>query len=1658
VFVQQPSTPAIVNNAITPNQPVVEIRDSYGNTTEDNFEITLQDTSDDIGTPTDALNGRLYIAGADHSILPSMNAVDGIAAFDKVTYEITQNNINSDQIYIYADTTAAGIADKYSDQVVFSTSQTSTVDIPGSQISNFDLNPIDDNQGAAFEVLKFIVTDHGVDSTSTFIDGISLIVTGPEVGNDIAWAELKDGVDQHVAYHSSITGTAGTGEIRFGLSVSDNDGDDALDEVLDTDDEEYTVWIHMKTDQPLDAVEFDKYIFSIDEDSILTDGGNCSEMDSADAPVGGVEGQIKICPNTPADQYLKITDTNTPANSTISIGAGEDVPIRLRITDQNHNIDTDDVLPNHQVLFAGLSDAYINGSSITNNVLVTFASGVSITSLDLSVDTMVVKGQLTVTDSGISNYHPLTVTVGAGGIHHFEVTGLLADCPAGVEQSVTVEAQDIFNNTIADYTDQITFSSNADSYSVPGNYTFGGEGVDDGIHTFNVPGDMVILKTIAGNNYYVRVEQVGDPTKSGQQSTNLIPGPLGSFGVIGLTQPDCPAGVVQTVTVTAYDIETNVKTNYTGTIQFSSNAAASDLPGDYAFDGTEAGVYADSVTLRNDAGNSYYVRVEDASDGTKNGQQSTDLIPGAADKLVFNNDVDNKWHDGTPDQWAVSTNLVPNPIVEVRDICDNLINTDNSTVVDLKLSLSDTMLQDETVNLSADSLSLTVNGGKAEFNNVNSTVEYGSGVYLYGQSATVSNDGASDKITFLIDGSTLVNASGSAVTSPVFINTLNHAAMVPVLRFEVEDVGDDTLDTLIDSISVQVSGADVIADIDDAEIEVRDSADNLVGIYPYSSITGTTIAFGQSSILGSADLVKVDNNDFLKFEVRISIDDDELVASDNQGYSFDVIESNISVDTQVGPMSSTRMEQDIEPAATASVVSTVDAIINVDATYLKIEGQASVNAGDSNSLTISYCDAQDNVDLDHDYPSPTGRALHFKGLNSSPDAQSPTINTSPIDPAADVNIDFNQGVAAGVTSVAVEAIASDDLDDNDIALPALTGSLALAVSPDTIDYFELNDPGDIAAGETATYTVTRKDQFGNEVIAGSQDVDLSSDSGGANVAFSPSDQITIPDTSSSQNFGYYDDLAGNYIITASDAGVTGTDSIAVNHAAPDKLVFTQTFISSLNINSNLSPDPVQIEIRDPYENVIDDDNSSSLRLHLSFDNVDPLLPGDEAPGLSVDGGSGNPEIVSAGLVEFNQVQCSQEQTVYLYVEEDGGGTLTPAYSSGAISFEAAATSTVDPVGLPVTDFNLNPLLDEYNERFAVLKFKINDYGQDGVSTKIDQIVIRVGGSAGNAGADIAWAELYDETNGAQRDTATGADITNSTIRFSDPDLAEVTDGNSIDYTINIYMSVPLTAADNLDYTFDIREDDITVDSGITSRMIIIPTDDVATVSATIDVDVSELEFISIIPATATMNNDIVHPLEVEAVDANGNRDLDYNSNITLEARNSGDTAPANGTLSADEPLTQAASSGFVAWSHTKHGQVETIRLKLTSGGLSPEISNDIQIQAAGTSTVNDDNLSVPLTLPISIDPVANEITALEVLKFEVNDLGGDIAPTRIDQIFVQIVNGSSASSDISAAVLNDGVNNHNATNIEDNQITFGSGVNSNNNGDLFEVTESVTVN
>jgi hypothetical protein len=187
---------------------------------------------------------------------------------------------------------------------------------------------------------------------------------------------------------------------------------------------------------------------------------------------------------------------------------------------------------------------------------------------------------VTATDAGnsINGVSP-GITVNPGATAHFKVQPSLLAVVAGNALSVTVTAQDAYNNTTTAYLGTVHFTSGDNQALLPADYTF--IGGDAGVHTFS-GGSAVTLKT-AGQRT-VNVNDTGSTSIVGVSSLITVNNAAASKYSM-TSPPTATAGVLFTVRLVAQDQFNNTAKDYTGTVHFTTSdvAAGVILPGDYTY-------------------------------------------------------------------------------------------------------------------------------------------------------------------------------------------------------------------------------------------------------------------------------------------------------------------------------------------------------------------------------------------------------------------------------------------------------------------------------------------------------------------------------------------------------------------------------------------------------------------------------------------------------------------------------------------------------------------------------------------------------------------------------------------------------------------------------------------------------------------------------------------------------------------------------------------------------------------------------------------------------------------------------------------------------------------------------------------------------------------
>ncbi len=329
---------------------------------------------------------------------------------------------------------------------------------------------------------------------------------------------------------------------------------------------------------------------------------------TATATVGGYTGsQTSITVNAGSVSKLAVTGITTPTT------AG---------TARNVTVTAQDPYDNTVTSYAGTVAFTSTDAQATLPSNYTFVGGDNGTHTFSGGVTLKTAGTQSVTASDIANGATSgtqsNIVVNTDAMSKFAVTGITTPTTAGTARSVTVTAQDPYDNTVTSYTGTITFASTDAQATLPSDYTF--VGGDNGTHTFT---NGVTLKT-AGTRSVTATASVGGYTGS-QTGISVTPAATTLLTVTGISSPTV-AGTAQTVTVTAKDNYSNTTTGYTGTVAFTSSDGQATLPSNYTFVGGDNGVHAftSGVTLKTVGTHS--VTATDTVTGSITGTQSSILV------------------------------------------------------------------------------------------------------------------------------------------------------------------------------------------------------------------------------------------------------------------------------------------------------------------------------------------------------------------------------------------------------------------------------------------------------------------------------------------------------------------------------------------------------------------------------------------------------------------------------------------------------------------------------------------------------------------------------------------------------------------------------------------------------------------------------------------------------------------------------------------------------------------------------------------------------------------------------------------------------------------------------------------------------------------------
>ncbi len=252
--------------------------------------------------------------------------------------------------------------------------------------------------------------------------------------------------------------------------------------------------------------------------------------------------------------------------------------------------------------------------------------------------------------------------------------------------------------------------------------------------------------------------------------------------------------------------------------------------------------------------------------------------------------------------------------------------------------------------------------------------------------------------------------------------------------------------------------------------------------------------------------------------------------------------------------------------------------------------------------------------------------------------------------------------------------------------PAAAQQLAFTSAPQTLT-------AGVASG---TITVKLEDVFGNVAnAANALTITLSTTS--STGTFTPISPLTLPAGADSVDFQYTDTIAGTATLTAASSGLaSATQPVAVNPAAPDRLVFTT---APQTLTAGVASGTITVALRDAFGNQASANDGLSVNLTTTsaagtFTPVSPLtIPagGSSASFQYTDGSAGAPTLTAAvanlasATQQFTVNPIAASRLAFTTTQQ----TLTAGIASGTITvaLEDAAgdpTSTTSTVTVSLT--------------------------------------------------------------------------------------------------------------------------------------------------------------------------------------------------------------------------------------------------------------------------------------------------------------------------------------------------------------------------------------
>ncbi len=792
-------------------------------------------------------------------------------------------------------------------------------------------------------------------------------------------------------------------------------------------------------------------------------------------------------------------NVTAPANAT----AGSAFSFTVTALDPFNNTDTDYTGTVHFTSSDG--QAVLPADSTLTNGVGTFNA----TLKTAGSQTLTATDTVTSTITGTS----AAVTVSAAAATHFSVSAP-SNATTGGPFSVTVTAQDAFNNTATGYLGTVHFTTtdSGSGAAVPADYTF--VAGDNGVHTFT---NGVTLVT-AGSQSVTATDTVTSSI-TGSATITVSAVAATHFSVSG--PATATAGTAVSFTVTALDASNNPVSGYTGMVHFTSSDGQAVLPAD--------------ATLTNGTG-TFNVTFQTAGSQTLTATDTvTSSITGTSGPVTVSAAAVTHFAVSAP-----ATATAGSAFNFTVTALDQFNNTDTGYTGTVHFTSSDgqaVLPADSTLTNGAGTFSVTLKTAGSQTLTATDTVTSS----ITGTSAAItvsaaaathfavtapSNATAGSAFSFTVTALDPFNNTDTGYTGTVHFTSSDGQAVLPAdstltsgtgtFNATLKTAGSQTL-TATDTVTSTITGTSAAISVSAA------AATHLSVSAPSNATTGAPFSVTVTALdpfnntdtgyLGTVHFTTTDSGSGAAVPA-----DYTFVAGDNGAHTF----TNGVTLVTAGSQSVTATDT-VTSSITGSATITVSAVA---ATHFSVSGPTTATAGVASSFTVTALDASNNPVSGY-----TG-TVHF----TSSDGQA-------VLPA---NATLTNGV--GTFSVTFHTSGSQTLTATDTITSSITGtSAAVAVSAAAATHFSVSASSAATAGSAFSFTVTALDPFNNTATGYTGTVHFTSSDGQAAL---PADSALI---SGVGTFSATLKTAGNQTLTATDtvsSSITGSSgTVNVSPAA-----------------------------------------------------------------------------------------------------------------------------------------------------------------------------------------------------------------------------------------------------------------------------------------------------------------------------------------------------------------------------------------------------------------------------------------------------------------------------------------------------------------------------